>query len=281
MQINPVQCPLELAVRPFALLGVFALSLCGCAGQPVQTETKPAEKPAPGPKAEHKPLRPGESFAAEYSSAIRQGAIDLDASIPPFEEAGQSEKIISIETRLIEIPYEAAHELLGADGTPQVFAVATLESGRLLKALIDERRAIVVSSPRLTCLDRQRANISVITQHAYVSGFEVNDSKGARALDPVVETVNDGLVLALKPEIRDSKISLEIHLVEAALVKPIAEGEVKLDGATIKLHLPVLHIQTLATKAIVEDGGTVMVSRTKSTDKNKCVVMFVTVRKVE
>ena len=51
------------------------------------------------------------------------------------------------------------------------------------------------------------------------------------------------------------------------------------DGATIKLQLPVLHIQKLATKATVEDGGTIMVSRTKATDKGKCVVMFVTVRK--
>lgn len=269
-------------MRPFATLGVLAIALLGgCASQPVNTEPKPIDKPAPAPRVEHEPLKLGESFVYVYTSAIRQGAVDLDASIPPFEEAKHTEAIISIETRLFELPMEAARELFGSEGTPQVYAVATTESGALLKALLDEKRASVVSSPRLTCFDRQRANISVITQHAYVSGFEVNDSKGARVLDPVVETVNDGLVLALKPEIIDSKISLEIHLVEAALVKPITEGEVKLDGATIKLQLPVLHIQTLATKAIVEDGGTIMVSRTKSTDKNKCVVMFVTVRKTQ
>jgi Bacterial type II and III secretion system protein len=269
-------------VRPFATLGVLAIALLGgCASQPVNTEPKPIDKPAPAPKVEHEPLKLGESFVYVYTSAIRQGAVDLDASIPPFEEAKHTEAIISIETRLFELPMEAARELFGSEGTPQVYAVATTESGALLKALLDEKRASVVSSPRLTCFDRQRANISVITQHAYVSGFEVNDSKGARVLDPVVETVSDGLVLALKPEIKDSKISLEINLAEAELVKPIAEGEVKLDGATIKLQLPVLHIQTFATKVSVEDGGTIMVSRTKSTDKGTCVVMFVTVRKVE
>lgn len=268
-------------MRPFALLGVFALSLCGCAGQPVQNDNPPAEKPAPEPRIEHEPLKLGESFASDYSCAIRQGAIDLDASIPPFESAQDTANVISIETRLIETPVDTAKALLGADGTPQVFAVATTDAGKLLKALIDEKRAGVVSSPRLTCFDKQRANISVITQHSFVSGYEVNDSKGARVLDPVVETVNDGLVLALRPEISEGRIALEIHLVEAALVKPIAEGEVKLDGATLRLQLPVLHVQKLATRALVEDGGTIMVSRTKATDKSTCVVMFVTVRKVE
>ena len=269
-------------MRPFATLGVFAIALLGgCASQPVKTEPKPVEQPAPEPKFEHEPLKLGESFVYAYTSAIRQGAVDIDASIPPFEEAKHTEAIISIETRLFELPAQAARKLFGAEGMPQVYAVATAESGALLKSLIDEKRASVVSSPRLTCFDKQRANISVITQHAFVSGYEVNDAKGARVLDPVVESVNDGLVLALKPEIKEGKISLEINLAEAELVKPIAEGEVKLDGATIKLQLPVLHIQTLATKVSVENGGTIMVSRTKSTDKGTCVVMFVTVRKVE
>jgi type II secretory pathway component GspD/PulD (secretin) len=266
------------------MLGVLAIALLGgCASQPVKTEPEHVEKPAPAPepKVEYEPLKLGESFVYVYTSAIRQGAIDIDASIPPFEEAKHTDSIISIETRLIELPMEAARELFGSDGMPQVYAVATTESGALLKALLDDKRANVISSPRLTCYDKQRANISVVTQHAFVSGFEVNDSKGARVLDPVVETVNDGLVLALKPEIKDGKISLEINLAEAELVKPIAEGEVKLDGATLKLQLPVLHMQTLATKASVEDGGTIMVSRTKSTDKSKCIVMFVTVRKAE
>ncbi len=269
-------------MRSFALMGACAIALLGgCASQPVQSGPKPVEKPAPEPKGEHEPLKLGESFVYVYTSAIRQGAVDIDASIPPFEEAEHTDAIVSIEMRLFELPTEAARELFGSEGMPQVYAVATAESGALLKALLDEGRARVVSSPRLTCFDRQRANITVITQHAYVSGFDVNDSKGARVLDPVVETVSDGLVLALKPEIKEGKITLELNLAEAELVKPIAEGEVKLDGATIKLQLPVLHVQTLATKANVEDGGTIMVSRTKSTDKGKCVVMFVTVRKVE
>jgi type II secretory pathway component GspD/PulD (secretin) len=189
--------------------------------------------------------------------------------------------VISIETRVVEMSFETAYALFGADGRPQVFSVATADAGKLLKSLIDESRACVVSAPRLTCFDRQRANISVITQHAFVSGYEVNDSNSTRILEPVIENVNDGLVLALKPEIEEGKIALEIHLVEAELVKPMAEGEVKIDGATIKLQLPVLHIQKLFTKALVEDGGTIMVSRTKATDKGKCVVMFVTVRKAE
>ena len=269
-------------MRPFALLGVIALSLLGgCASPPAKTEPKPIERIAPAPKIEHEPLKLGEAFDAAFSSSIRQGAIDLDASIPPFEEARHTETVISIETRLVEMPYETAHALLGADGTPQVLSVVTQDASNLLKSLINENSARVVSAPRLTCFDQQRANISVVTQHAFVSGFEVNDSKGGRVLDPVIETVNDGLVLALKPEIKEGKISLEIHLVEAELVKPIAEGEVKLDGATIKLQLPVRHIQKLTTKALVEDGGTIMVSRTKATDKSICVVMFVTVRKVE
>ena len=280
MDLYPAQRPLELAVRPFAMLGVVAISLLGgCASQPVKTEAERVEKPAPEPKVEHKPLKLGESFVFDYSSAIRQGTIDLDASIPPFEKAKHTENVISIEMRIVEIPSDTARALLGADGTPQVSSVATADAGKLLKLLLDESRASLVSAPRLTCFDQQRANVSVITQHAFVSGFEVNDSKGARVLDPVVETVNDGLTLALKPEIREGKVSLEINLVEAELVKPMAEGEVILDRATIKLQLPVFHMQKLSTKALVEDGGTIMVSRTKATDKGKCVVMFVTVRK--
>lgn len=257
--------------------------LGGCASQPVKTEPEHVEKPAPAPepKVEYEPLKLGESFVYAYTSAIRPGAIDIDASIPAFEEAKHTEAVISIETRLIELPMDVARELFGCDGMPQVYSVATAESGALLKALLNDKRASVVSSPRLTCFDRQRANISVITQHAFVSGYEVNDANSTRVLDPVIDNVVDGLVLAVKPEIKEGKISLELNLAEAELVKPIAEGEVKLDGATLKLQLPVLHIQTLATKANVEDGGTIMVSRTKSTDKTKCILMFVTVRKVE
>ncbi|MGE3164725.1 MAG: hypothetical protein AB7O52_07460 [Planctomycetota bacterium] len=72
------------------------------------------------------------------------------------------------------------------------------------RAQVDDRiaraaaAARVVASPRLTVAPHQTASISVLDPVVYVADYEVHELDGRTVADPVLETVQKGLVLEVK-----------------------------------------------------------------------------------
>ena len=60
-------------------------------------------------------------------------------------------------------------------------------------------RVELVTSPRITVYNSARGNLSVLNQVAYVQDFNVEIAQGASIADPIVNVVQDGVVLDVRP----------------------------------------------------------------------------------
>ena len=132
---------------------------------------------------------------------------------------------------------------------------------------------MVLSSPRLTFFNGQRAWIAVTTQTAFVSGLTpiVGDSVGAFA--PIVSTVSEGFVLDLEAVITADRryVTINVNFDQAVLdgfrqtsVQGAAGGGGFGGGALgigtfeATIDLPILSGSFIRTTVCVPDKGTVM-----------------------
>ena len=120
--------------------------------------------------------------------------------------------MIEIETRIVEVKRDLAQKILGeALPTPERIVVPLPgEEARLLLGL-GEGHMKTISAPRLSVLDGQKANVSVLKQTTYVKEFTVEEESGRKVASPVVETIQDGVVVDVQATVNEdtSKIRIE------------------------------------------------------------------------
>ncbi len=132
----------------------------------------------------------------------------------------------------------------------------------ILRAIEKSENIQVVNSQRLTVLNNERANVSILNQTSYVRDFDVEVAQSAFIADPKVDVIQDGVVLDVKPVISyDRKyVLLALQPTVAELIRPIPTFTTSLAGSTlpVTLQLPQLTVKTFATTAKVPDGGSVL-----------------------
>ena len=132
--------------------------------------------------------------------------------------------------------------------------------GRLVRK---QENVQVVDSQMLTVLNGQRANVSVINQIAFIQDFNVEVAQAAFIADPVVNVIQDGVVLDVRPTISyDRKyITLDLQPTVAELLRPIPTFTTSLSGTTlpVTLQFPQLTVRSAATVVRVPDGGSVLI----------------------
>lgn len=147
------------------------------------------------------------------------------------------------------------------------------ELNAILRAVRKTDRINVVTAPKLTAFNTQRANISVLNQVAYIRDFDVEVAQNAFIADPLIGYIQDGVVLDVRPIVSSDKkyITLELRPQVAELeARPIPTFTSTLSGmATVVLEIPSIRLQSVETTVTVPDGGTVMLgglTRTQETD---------------
>ena len=131
----------------------------------------------------------------------------------------------------------------------------------------------VVNSQSLSVMNTQRANVTMVQQISYVKDFDVEVASAAYIADPVVDVLQDGIVLDVRPTISfDRKyITLELRPTVATLQRPIPTFSTSLAGATlaVTLQLPKLKVRTVKTTVKVPDGGSVLIGGLKEIYNNE------------
>ncbi|MHC5011236.1 MAG: hypothetical protein ACYTG6_09830, partial [Planctomycetota bacterium] len=187
----------------------------------------------------------------------------LEAPVPPVPAPvvpSPDTRLVNVEVRLLESPPQLVAAVF-PDGAPDTERPATLlsadDAARLLQGGDGLPASQVVSAPRLTTYDGQRANISMLEQVSYVQDYDVEVGEGGEfTASPVIGTVQDGLVLELVPHLRDDgAVDLEIALTLAELIRPIPEFETTLGGRTLTIQLPELRVQKVDHEALIPDAG--------------------------
>ncbi len=142
----------------------------------------------------------------------------------------------------------------------------------VLRALEKSQKGTVVSAPRVTAFNTQRAHVLVADQQAYIKDFDVEIATNSVAYDPIVGVVQSGLVLDVRPIISNDRkyITLELRPAVANLVQPIRTTIVAqtfdIFGIlhTVVIQLPELQIQRAQTTVRLPDRGTVIIAGLKN-----------------
>jgi len=136
----------------------------------------------------------------------------------------------------------------------------------ILRAVQKSDRSTVVTAPRLTAYNGQRANVQVLNQQSYISDFDVEIAQASQIGDPIVQTLRDGVILDLRPVVSADRryITMELRPTVAILTRPIATFQTTLaNGPPVTIQLPELAVSRVRTTVTMPDGGTLLLGGLK------------------
>jgi len=140
----------------------------------------------------------------------------------------------------------------------------------ILRAVSKSERVELVTSPRITVYNTARGNLSVLNQVAYVQDFNVEIAQAASIADPIVNIVQDGVTLDVRPVVSADRrfITLELRPTIAVLQRPIREVVTTLGSQnSVTIQLPEVDYQRVRTSIPMPDGGTVLLGGQKISDR--------------
>src|SRR5690606_28500738 len=122
--------------------------------------------------------------------------------------------------------------------------------------------ATLLTAPRVTVHNTQRAHVSVLNEVAYIRDFDTNTATGVAVADPVVDVIRDGIVLDVRPTVSADRryITLELRPTLATLLRPIPTFTTSLGvGTPVAIQTPQLTLQRIRTTVTVPDGGSFVI----------------------
>lgn len=131
----------------------------------------------------------------------------------------------------------------------------------ILRAVKKSKRSELVIEPSLMVFNTARANLVVANQVSYVSDFDVEIASSAAIADPIVRVANDGVYLDVRPVVTADRrfVWIDVRPTVANLLRPIPTLQTSLGtGSPVTLMLPELELQKIRTRALVPDGGTLL-----------------------
>ncbi|HUR28411.1 MAG TPA: hypothetical protein VM509_09505 [Planctomycetota bacterium] len=145
-----------------------------------------------------------------------------------------------------------------------------LQLGMVLRAVSKSERVELVTAPRLLVFNTARANIAVLNQVAYVKDFDVEIAQAASIADPIIDVVQDGVVLDVRPVVSADRrfVLMELRPTVATLKRPIRQQTTTLGSQnSVAIELPEVDIQRVRTTVPMPDGGTVLLGGLKVSEK--------------
>jgi type II secretory pathway component GspD/PulD (secretin)/tetratricopeptide (TPR) repeat protein len=212
-----------------------------------------------------------DDFGDATASAEFGNEIGTDPSLGAFYDEGEDGDIKG----RVEQLYDSAlgdDKGLQRDGglSFQWTYLNDVELELVLRAVQKSERVETVSNPRILVSNTGRANLTVLNQVVYVKDFDVEIAQAASIADPIIDVVQDGVILDVRPVVSADRrfITLELRPTIAELVRPIREVSTTLGSqASVTIQLPELEIKRVRTSIPMPDGATVMLGGLKTSDK--------------
>ncbi|MBI3097915.1 MAG: hypothetical protein HYY93_06655 [Planctomycetes bacterium] len=145
----------------------------------------------------------------------------------------------------------------------------------IIRAVERHQRARLLTAPRVTVFNTQRANIFVANQFTYIRDYDVEVAADAVIADPIPGTVQDGITLDVRPTISADRkyITLELRPTVAVLDPPpvisgiyplfvqtfLGQNTLQTLVARVQIETPRIRIQRVRTTVTMPDGGTLLV----------------------
>lgn len=214
-------------------------------------------------------------FFDDFGDATTQAELGSDIGSDPslgayFNEGNDGD----IKGRVEELYDNAlgSEDTIEADGglSFQWTYLNDIQLELILRAVSKSERVELVSNPRILVSNTGRANLTVLNQVVYVKDFDVEIAQAASIADPIIDVVQDGVVLDVRPVVSADRrfITIELRPTIAELTRPIREVSTTLGSqASVTIQLPELEIQRVRTSIPMPDGSTVLLGGLKVSDK--------------
>ena len=215
------------------------------------------------------------AFLNDFGDASTQGELGQEigqgTDLGAFYDDGQDGDVRSRVENLYDVGLGDTDVLTGAGGLSfQWTYLNDLQMEMVLRAVSKSERIELVTAPKVLVFNTARANIAVMNQVAYVQDFDVEIAQAASIADPIVNVVQDGVVLDVRPVVSADRrfIMMELRPTVANLKRPIEQIATTLGSQnTVTIQLPELDIQRVRTTVPMPDGGTVMLGGLKISEK--------------
>jgi len=194
-------------------------------------------------------------LAAAGPVAIRHLLARLEAGVPPHRvlEPATPPKpgadLLTIDVHFLEVKRPLLEAALAEGAGPRTGWTGrtglVLSSPAAHALLTRKGRGVhMLSAPRLSTFDGQKADVSIVGQTSYVKDYDVRtDAKGRTMVDPVVDTVQEGFVFEATASISTGdRIALDARASYAELHRPIDEMETMIAGQKVTIQLPELAV---------------------------------------
>jgi general secretion pathway protein D len=151
----------------------------------------------------------------------------------------------------------------------------------LIEATQADQRSVILTAPRLTFFNGQRAWIAVTTQQAFVSGLQAITGDSSGAFQPIIDTVSDGFVLDVEAVVSSDRryVTINVHFDQAEILGfeetafqgaaggggGIGGGQASQFNATVQL--PLLEGSFIRTTVSVPDKGTVLLGGQRTVEE--------------
>ncbi len=212
------------------------------------------------------------AFFNDYGNPTAQQTlgqeIGTDDSLGAFLDEGNDGDIRARTENLFDTFLGDEDVLTGSGGLQfQWTYLNDLQLEMILTAVAKSERVELVTAPKVLVFNTARSNLSVMNQIAYVQDFDVEIAQAASIADPVINVVQDGVVLDVRPVVSADRrfITLEMRPTVAELQRPIRTFTTSLgvSGNSVTIQLPELEISRVRTSIPMPDGGTVLLGGMK------------------
>ncbi|MBI4584638.1 MAG: secretin and TonB N-terminal domain-containing protein [Planctomycetes bacterium] len=216
---------------------------------------------------------------------VKQGNPTKDVTLVMGQDrwAGRISHIIDGFTGLVQ-----GDRLRGGPGgvgglTLQSTWLDPFQLNAILRAVQEKSDVRQLTAPAVTAHNGQRVYVSVITQRAYISDYELVSGGTGFAIievaDPVVSTFQEGVILDVDPVISADRkyITLDVRPTMATLIGGVISTIIISLGSftnvanNVPIGVPEVTLQQAFTSVTVPNGGTVLLGGFKSLNEQKYV----------
>jgi hypothetical protein len=274
-----------MRVAFLALLLVLAAAPCSLAGD----DEIPVVKTSPAAELAAKYLSSDPDVRAEAERALcRLSAAELlevlakvrehvlrepsfgpaEPPAPPFTPDA-TKPLVNLEFWFLRSPPKDTAALVGLlppepGPTPAASRIVWMfdsVAAEVLLAAVEKSKGVeLVTAPRITTYDAQRANISVLNQLSYIQDYDVEVGMGgSRIADPIVGTVQEGVVVESLPTVSADRkyVTIELNVTSSNVLKPIKEFKTKLatGDKEVTIQIPEVRVLKSRQSLTVPDDG--------------------------
>ena len=207
--------------------------------------------------------------STNYGSPGAPGVLGTGQDVgAAYSESGEDFLVISRTEQLYDNQLSGEDDFEASGGLAMQYAwLDDVELQMILRAVKKSKRSELVIEPSLMVHNTARANLVVANQVSYISDFDVEIASSASIADPIVSVANDGVFLDVRPVVTADRrfVWIDVRPTVAKLKRPIATLQTSLGtGSPVNLMLPELELQKVRTRALVPDGGTLLLGGMKT-----------------